>query len=195
VSEPDIPAGRPLLPTADKIARYLSRLDRSCRYANHGELVGTLEARLTALFGPPAAHTVSAASGTAALTGAILAAAGRATAARPLCLCPAHTFAATALAAEQCGYRVHFVDVDDRSWALNGETVTRHALLDRTGIVVVTAPYGRRFSQAAWARFRDRTGVPVVIDAAASVEALADDAEDLLGTVPGAACMRPRPSG
>ena len=143
-----------------------------------------LEARLTALFGMPAAKTITAASGTAALTAAILATAGRATQARPLCLCPAHTFVATALAAELCGYRVHLVDVDERTWALDAETLGRHALLDRTGIIVVTAPYGRRFSQSAWARFRERTGVPVVIDAAASVEALADHTTDLIGAVP-----------
>ena len=184
VHEPVIPVGRPLLPSADAIAPYLRVLDRSRRYANHGELVRTLEARLTALFGSPAAHTVTAASGTAALTAAILAAVGRATEARPLCLCPAYTFAATALAAEQCGYRVHLVDIDEHTWALDAEALARHELLDRTGIVVTTAAYGRRFSQAAWSRFRERTGVPVVIDAAAAVEALADDASDLIGSVP-----------
>ena len=84
MSEPAIPAGRPMLPSADNIARYLSRLDRSRRYANHGELVGMMEARLTALFGDSNIHTVSAASGTAALTAAILAVAGRATSSRPL---------------------------------------------------------------------------------------------------------------
>ena len=51
VNEPAIPVGRPLLPPAVAIARYLLRLDQSRRYANHGELVGLLEARLTALFG------------------------------------------------------------------------------------------------------------------------------------------------
>ena len=184
MSGPTVPVGRPQLPGAGAILPYLLLLDQSRRYANHGVLVGMLEARLTELFRTPAAHTVTAASGTAALTGAILATAGRAREARPLCLCPAHTFVATALAAELCGYRVHFVDVDQHSWALDGEALARHALLARAGAVVVTAPYGRRFSQAAWVSFRDRTGVPVIIDAAASIEALTDDAKDLVGTVP-----------
>jgi dTDP-4-amino-4,6-dideoxygalactose transaminase len=162
----------------------LSLLDLSRRYTNQGELVGLLETRLTALFGMPTAHTVSAASGTAALAAAILAAAGRATAARPLCLCPGYTFVATALAAEQCGYDVHFVDVDERTWALDPEAMARHELLDRTGVVVAVAPYGRRFSQVAWECFHRLTGTPVIIDAAASVEALADDADDLVGAAP-----------
>ncbi len=184
MKESAVPVGRPLLPSADAIAPYLRRLDRSRRYSNHGELVRLLETRLTALFGVPNTYTVSAASGTTALTAAILAVAGQATEARPFCLCPGYTFVAAVLAAEQCGYCVHFVDVDKDTWALDAATLARHPLLDRTGSVVATAPYGRRFSQTAWARFREQTGIPVVIDAAASVEALADDAKDLIGGIP-----------
>ena len=57
-------------------------------------------------------------------------------------------------------------------------------MLDRAGVVVVTAPYGRKVLQSAWTRFRERTGLPVVIDAAASLEALADQREDVLGPIP-----------
>src|SRR3954471_7299956 len=179
VNEP-VPVARPLLPSAEAIAPYLSRLDRSRRYANRGELVGEFEERLGALFGMAgSANVITAASGTAALTAAILASAGRATPARPICLCSAYTFVATAMAAEQCGYRVHLVDVGIQSWTLNPEALSRHPLLDRIGIVIVTAPYGRRFSQRVWEQFRAQSSVPVVIDAAASVEALADNAGDL----------------
>lgn len=185
VNEPIVPVARPLLPSAEAIARYLSSLDRSRRYTNRGALVSMLEERLTTLFGMRGTtNVITAASGTAALTAAILATAGRATPARRLCICSAYTFVATAMAAEQCGYRVHFVDVDPRTWALDPETLGRHAMLDRTGIVAVTAPFGRRFSQSAWERFSARSGIPVIIDAAASVEALADDPSDLIGAVP-----------
>jgi dTDP-4-amino-4,6-dideoxygalactose transaminase len=155
-----VPVACPLLPPANAIARYLSVVDQSRRYTNHGALVEMLEARLTALFGSSRAYTITAASGTAALAGAILASAGRATEARPLCLCPGYTFVATALAAEQCGYRIHFVDVDEGSWALDAGLLAGHALLDRAGVVLVTAPYGRRYSQAAWERFVDAPVCP-----------------------------------
>lgn len=179
-----IPVGRPLLPSADAVAKYLALIDRSRCYTNRGELVGMLELRLADLFKSPAC-IVSAASGTAALTGAILAATGRATASRPLCLCAGYNFVATAQAAQLCGYRVRLVDVDALTWALDPDALAENQLLDRqVGVVVVTAPYGRRFSQKGWERFRDRTGVPVVVDAAAGIEALADDAVDLIGTVP-----------
>jgi dTDP-4-amino-4,6-dideoxygalactose transaminase len=179
-----IPVYHPLLPQVGAITPYLALLDQSRQYANHGELSRLLETRLTALFKVSAAGIITTSSGTAALTAAILAAAGRATAKRPLCLMAGYTFVATALAAEQCGYQVHFVDVDEQTWALDAELLAKHPMLDRAGVVVVTAPYGRRFSQSTWAQFVQRTGRAVVIDAAASVESLADQGEDLLGSVP-----------
>ena len=181
--DPVVPVGRPLLPSADAIIPYLRRLDVTRRYANRGELVQLLEGRLSKLFAPSAAM-VSAASGTAALAGAILAVAGRAAPDRPLCLCPAYTFTATALAAEQCGYQVHFTDINKDTWAVEPAALARHPALDRAGIVLVTAPYGRRFSQAAWQSFHEQSRVPVVIDAAACVEALADGSDDLIGPIP-----------
>ena len=179
-----VPVLRPLLPRVEAITPYLALLDRSRMYANRGELSKLLESRLTTLFKVPGAGLTTASSGTAALNAAILAVAGRATEKKPLCLVAGYTFVATALAAEQCGYRVHLVDVDQQSWALDPELLAGHALLDRTGVVVVTAPYGRKVSQSAWTRFRERTGLPVVIDAAASLEALADQRDDVLGPIP-----------
>jgi dTDP-4-amino-4,6-dideoxygalactose transaminase len=114
-------------------------LDQTRRYANDGELTKLLETRFAALFRRADAGIVTASSGTAALNGAILAAAGRASEKKPICLMSG--FIATALAAEQCGYRVHFVDIDTQTWALDAEVLAAHPLLDRTGLVVVTAPY------------------------------------------------------
>ena len=60
-------------------------------------------------------HVALASSGTAAIVGAALAAAGPATPERPICLMPAYTFIGTVSAIEQCGYEPHFVDVDEAS--------------------------------------------------------------------------------
>jgi len=179
-----VPVLRPLLPRIEAITPYLALLDRSRIYANRGELNNLLESRLTALFDGPGACLTTAASGTAALQAAILAVAGRATEKKPLCVVAGYTFVATALAAEQCGYRVHLIDIDQQSWALDPQRLAKHALLDRAGVVIVTAPYGRKVSQSAWVRFKERTGLPVVIDAAASLESLVDQSEDVLGPIP-----------
>lgn len=135
------------------------------------------ERRADPLFGGRAAHVVSAASGTAAITAAILAVAGPATASAPLALMPSHTFIATAQAAGLCGYRPWFVDVDATSWALDPQRLRGHPRLDRAGVVVVVAPYGRLPDIEAWTAFAAETGRAVVIDAAASAEALARRAD------------------
>lgn len=178
-----IPVSRPLLPKSSSIAPYLSELDHSRRYANDGFLVHRFEERVAKLFGMPADFVCAAASGTAALSGAILATAGRPRAERPVCLVPSYTFAATPLAVEQCGFRVQLADIDASTWAMDPELVSTRTDLDKIGLVVPVAPYGRRFESHGWERFLDRTGIPVVIDGAACFEKLADD-PDLVGVVP-----------
>jgi dTDP-4-amino-4,6-dideoxygalactose transaminase len=117
-----------------------------------------------------------------AIVGAILAAAGRATPARPLAILPAFTFPATAAAVQQCGYEVHLADVHSESWLLDPQYLTRHPVLCRTGLVVPVAPFGRPVPQAAWRRFRDETDIPVVIDGAPSFDTLRS--REHLGDIP-----------
>jgi dTDP-4-amino-4,6-dideoxygalactose transaminase len=126
----------------------------------------------------------SAVSGTGALVGASLALTRRSAAERPLAIIPAFTFVATALAAEQCGFRPHFVDVDADSWQLQAETIERHPLLQQVALVVPVAPFGRAVPQAPWLKFQRRTGIAVVIDGGASFEAIARDPARFLGDVP-----------
>jgi dTDP-4-amino-4,6-dideoxygalactose transaminase len=148
--------------------------------------VREFEARAAALLGMPEC-LASAGSGTSALVAAILASAGRATPERPFAIVPAYTFVATALAVEMCGYRPLVAEIEAFDWMLS--PARARALSERgdIGLVVPVAPYGRAFDQAPWQRFRDETGVPVVIDAAASFDVLASDREiahAALGAVP-----------
>src|SRR4030095_11974783 len=73
-----IPVMRPQLPRTEKLLPYLRRIDATRIYSNYGPLVQELESRLSRHFGLPAGGAVSASTGTTALMGAILAAAGRA---------------------------------------------------------------------------------------------------------------------
>src|SRR5687768_8800347 len=102
-----IPVLRPQLPDAERLLPYLRRIDASRLYTKYGPLVTQLEARLTRHLALPAGGRASASSRTAGRVGAILAVAGRATGRRPLALVPDYTFVATAVAAEQCGFRPH----------------------------------------------------------------------------------------
>jgi dTDP-4-amino-4,6-dideoxygalactose transaminase len=175
---------RPRLPDAARLLPYLNRIDTARTYTNWGPLVDELEARLAQHFGLAKGRFVSASSGTAALVGAILATAGRARAKRTRALLPAYTFIGTASAAEQCGYVPLLADVDEASWSLDPVLAARHPQLDEIGVVVPVAPFGRAFPQRDWETFRERTGIPVVIDGAAALEAMELEPGACIGGVP-----------
>ncbi|MCX7041900.1 MAG: DegT/DnrJ/EryC1/StrS family aminotransferase [Gammaproteobacteria bacterium] len=175
---------RPLLPRAEKLLPYLRRIDASRIYSNFGPLVLEFEARLSRHFQQAEGSVVSANTGTAGLVGSILATAGRARPERPLALMPALTFVATAVAAQECGFRPCLVDVEADSWLLDADKMATHPRLDQVGVVIPVAAFGRPVEQAPWLAFRERTGIPVVIDGAASFEALELAPEAHLGPIP-----------
>jgi dTDP-4-amino-4,6-dideoxygalactose transaminase len=179
-----IPVLRPLLPPADRLLPYLRLIDASRTYTNWGPLVCQFERRVAGCFGLAEDGVVSASSGTAALIGAILATAGRATASRPFAVVPAFTFVATAVAVEQCGYYPYVVDVDPDTWMMDPERLASHAILDRTGLVVPVAAFGRSVGQNPWLAFREQTGIAVVVDGAASFETASAAPRLMIGDIP-----------
>lgn len=178
-----IPVLHPLLPDAHALLPYLQRIDQSRTYTNWGPLTVELESRLAGRWSLPESGVVSAGSGTAALVGAILATAGRATAGRPVAIVPALTFVATAVAVELCGYEVKVVDVDPETWMLDPARLAAGQLSD-VGLVVPVAPFGAGVPQQSWAEFREREDRAVVIDGAASFESIERDAASYLGSIP-----------
>jgi len=181
--EPAIPVLRPRLPSAEQLLPYLRRIDATRVYTSWGPLALELEERLCGRFSLPLGGVASAGSGTSALTAAILTAAGRAAGRRRLAIVPALTFVATAAAAESCGCTLRIADVDSETWQLDPERVAARADLDEVAIVIPVAPFGRPVPQAAWLEFRQQTGIPVVIDGAATFE-IATRQGGILGELP-----------
>lgn len=179
-----VPVMRPQLPSTAALSRYLHRIDATRVYTNHGPLVQELEERLCDMLRLPAGAFVTAASGTAALVGAILATAGRATAARPVAILPGFTFVATAIAAELCGYRPYLADVGAETWLLDPDALREHPVLGQAGLVLPAAPFGRAVPQERWLAFRAATGVPVVIDGAASLDRIVLAPRSYAGAIP-----------
>ncbi len=179
-----VPVLRPQLARAESLLPYLRRMDASRVYSNFGPLVREFEARIGAQLGLPANCVASAGSGTAAIAGAILASAGRAKPAKPLALMPAYTFVATAVAARECGFDPALADVHADRWILDPQALLEYPHLDQVGVVVVVSAYGRPVPQADWLAFRQRTGIPVVIDGAASFEALCHAPAAHIGALP-----------
>ncbi len=163
---------QPWLPPAERVLPYLQRIDEQRRYTNFGPLVGELEQRLAERFEGPASVT-AVSSGTQALALALRAATDDAPG---YCALPSWTFVATAHAALLAGLKPWFLDVDPETWMLDPAEV-RAAFEDapgRIGAVAAVCAFGRMADIEAWARFRDDTGVPVVLDAAAAFDALTD---------------------
>jgi dTDP-4-amino-4,6-dideoxygalactose transaminase len=162
---------RPKLPLAKQIASYLETIDASRTYSNFGPLVRSLEERLAAHFGVRKEMITTTANATQGLTLALMA-----MGARPgtLCVMPAWTFIASAHAALAAGLTPYFVDVDPHTWALDPAEMQR--MIARApapaGAIMPVVPFGQPIDGAAWDRFREVTGLPVVIDAAAGFDSL-----------------------
>ncbi len=168
---PTIPTMRPKLPSAERLLPYLKAIDSSRIYSNFGPLVATFENRLAARFGLPGGTVATVANGTIGLTVALTA-----LGARPgtLCVMPAWTFVASAHAATMAGLIPYFVDVDPTTWTLDPGTIDG-VIADApaaVGAVMPVVPFGGPIDTAAWDRFRSRTGLPVVIDAATGFDTL-----------------------
>lgn len=174
----------PLLPTAQEVSAYLEVPDRTRWYANRGQLVCRLEERLSQFFGYDHDVVTTTATGSAALEASILATAGQAGPDRPIALMPSYTFAATALAAERCGYTPYFVDIDPDTWAVDAQALVNHPALEMAGVILSVAPYGRIPDIPALEAVRTQCGVPVVLDAAAAFEQIANQPAQISRSVP-----------
>jgi len=167
-----VPVAQPLMPPLSAIAPYVERIDAGRWYTNFGPLVQDLEGRLAARFARPTA-VVTAANGTQALTLALQA---MNLPRGALCVVPSWTFVATAHAVLSAGLFPWFVDVDPASGVLDTAHVTRR-LGEAPGPVAAVIPvaqFGRPFDFAPWLAFRNQTGLPVLVDAAASFDTLTE---------------------
>jgi dTDP-4-amino-4,6-dideoxygalactose transaminase len=167
-----VAVARPRLPKAEAIFPYLQEIDEARWYSNFGPLLTRLEQRLADRFTSPT-QIVTVTNATQALTLALqamdLAPGG-------YVAMPAWTFVATAHAVTQAGLNPWFVDVDAATWMLDPAAVEELALnlnIEIAAVIPVCA-FGAMPDLDAWIAFRERTGVPVLVDAAAAFDTLHD---------------------
>lgn len=148
---------------------WLRRIDESRVYSNFGPISAEFSDRFAGHFGLPAGGVLPVANATLGLVAALLAVgAGRGT----LCAIPAFTFVATGHAVLSAGLQPWLLDVREEDWQLDPAAVER-ALASapgEVGAVVPVCPFGQPVDWRAWEAFRERTGIPVVIDAAAAFD-------------------------
>ena len=161
-----IPVMHPKLPAAAQLVRYLEKIDLSRIYTNFGPLTLALEERLAAHFGLPERTVSTVANGTLGLTLALMA---QRAVPGTLCAIPAWTFVASAQAAALAGLVPYFVDVDPATGAVDAGSLAGiiAGAPGVIGAVIPVAPFGQPIDVREWDHFRSKTGLPVVIDAAA----------------------------
>ena len=155
---------RPRLPAADELLPYLRSIDEGAQYSNFGPLAEAFEARLAKWFGLPRPGVVTTCNGTCGLA---LALRECGLPGRRYCALPAFTFPASVGAVIEAGFEPLFVDICAGSLAIrSGEIEALVAEGWDIAAVQPVSPFGRPLPLRDWEAFRERTGIPVVIDAA-----------------------------
>ena len=159
----------PDLPDPSEVVPYLREMHDNRWYTNFGPLNTRFEASMVDFFaenGSPALAVQTFSSATAGLE-LILRAMRLPEGGRVLI--PALTFPATALAVMNAGLEPVLGDVDVLSWELTVEVAAAaHAARPLVAVMPVAA-FGKPVPMDGWRSFQRATGVPVVVDAAASL--------------------------
>ncbi len=184
VATEPIPVLKPLLPSTEELLPYLQRIDGSRVYSNFGPLSQEFERRIGEGLGFTDRCVATTTNCTSGLLAAILSIAHPVKPDRPFALLPSFSFAASAVALERSGYEVYFGEIDPTTWSLDPAALTHHPMLDKIGVVLPVAPFGRPLPHDSWFEFKERTGIPVVIDAAAAFSVVERDPTEFLGALP-----------
>ncbi|BBC79982.1 pleiotropic regulatory protein DnrJ/EryC1/StrS [Acetobacter orientalis] len=167
-----IPVAYPRLPTTDKIIPYLNQIDQNRWYTNQGPMCNALQDRLGQFWGVGCDRVALVANAT---TGITLALQAHNIPFGKLCLMPSWTFTASAAAAISANLQPYFVDVDPYTWIPNPEQIEHLAKADEVGAILIVAPFGAPLDLSRWDDVAERTGRPVIIDAAAAFDTLRQD--------------------
>lgn len=161
-----IPFLRPRLVTLDDYRKYVEVSEKARQYTNFGPLNTQFESRIVNDWfgGVGAATTVCNATLGLMLAISEMKRPGR------YALMPSFTFAATALAAQWCGLTPVFLDVDPDEWVVSRQALDAAMARfgDEVACVVPYATAGTHMDLAPYEALM-AAGVPVIVDAAASM--------------------------
>ena len=173
-----IPLIHPEPPRLSAALDALRAIEARGIYSNFGPVNAAFEAEMVAKLFDGRGALTTVCNATIGLMLAIRAAlpdahSGR----RRYALMPSFTFAATAQAALWCGLTPLFCDIDPATWepdAVDEERLLRR-YRNRIAAIVPYATFGNPIDLARYERLSLRYGIPVIVDAAASLGTLSDD--------------------
>jgi dTDP-4-amino-4,6-dideoxygalactose transaminase len=183
-----IPLMRPSPPRLSEATDRLRAIEDSRLFSNFGPVNTKFEQDLLARMFDGSGACTTVCNATLGLMLAIRHATAQCTPDQRYALMPSFTFAATAQAAVWCGLTPLFCDIDPATWA--ADEAAEEALLrryhGRIAVVVPYATFGYDIDLARYERLWNRHGVPVVVDAAASLGTVAADGRGFGTGFPGA---------
>ncbi len=161
----------PDLPTADEILPFLRQVDENRWYSNFGPLANSFERifaqAMAATHGAKTQRCVTMTSGYHALSvGLRLLGIGPG----KTVLVPAVTFPACPLAVQNLGAETILADIDPKDWVLTPKIAEKIAEKTQIDAVMPVCIYGMPLPAEEWDAFSQKTGIPVLIDAAAAIE-------------------------
>ena len=178
-----VPFLRPRPPSLRDLGDDLRTIELSGIFTNYGPVNTRFESALQEEVFADGGACLTVCNATIGLMIAIRAVVERADAAKPLlpsrsgrryALMPSFTFAAAAMAADWAGLTPLFCDIDEGDWAASADA--EEAMISRYGediaVIVPYATFGNCIDLRRYERLSARTGIPVVVDAAASLGSL-----------------------
>ncbi len=178
-----VPFLRPRPPSLCDLGDELRTIERSGIFTNYGPVNTRFETALQEGMFADGGACVTVCNATIGLMTAIRAVVERSDAGRALrpdrpgrryALMPSFTFAAAAMAADWAGLTPLFCDIDEHDWTASADA--EEAMIARHGediaVIVPYATFGTCIDLDRYERLSARTGIPVVVDAAASLGSL-----------------------
>jgi dTDP-4-amino-4,6-dideoxygalactose transaminase len=174
----EIPFLRPRPPRLSELTKELAEIETSGLFSNYGPVNSRLEQNFVdRMFGGEGACLTVCNATIGLMLAAKRALESRPSEKRRYAIMPSFTFAAAAQAALWAGLVPIFCDIDERSWMASQEAeedILRR-LGDEVALLLPYATFGNGIDLPYYHRISADYGVPVVIDAAASLGTLNDD--------------------
>lgn len=166
-----VPMIRPNPPRLSKQAARLHEIEDSGIFSNFGPVNTAFERDLTARIFAGEGACMTVCNATIGLMLAVQQAIGRRPVRPRYALMPSFTFAAAAHAAIWCGLTPLFCDIDPVTWAACPVDEDRLLALhgDDIAVIMPYATFGYDIDLTRYSALTKRLGVPVVVDAAASL--------------------------
>ncbi|KAA5611471.1 DegT/DnrJ/EryC1/StrS family aminotransferase [Rhodovastum atsumiense] len=166
-----IPLTRPNPVHLSRLGTELEQIDASGIFSNYGPVNARFEHDILAAQFGGTGSALTVCNATIGLMLAMRHAVGPVTGARRYALMPSFTFSALAQAALWCGLTPLLCDIDEETWLPSA--VSEHQLLrkyaDEIAVIAPYATFGNGLNLRRYAELSRRTGIPVVVDAAASL--------------------------